>query len=168
MTSLSSRFGYLIAASVIAGLVVWWFIVASIFVVGTSRALTDPASTAGASVAASLGGMLLLGAFGSIYALFISFCCGLACSPVAMPVIGLVERRRWAGPWVCTLSGGLSALLTAVLAACLIAAVVYARGRPQPFDSLGLLLSLSIGGPFAGFAYWRLARREILAAQANP
>lgn len=164
MTALATKLGRILLASLIAGLVVWWIIVAGLGVGGFVNSVQAPGDAIAPKIAGIIGGLLFLGLFGSLYAGAISLACGIACAPMTLLIMGAVERRRLAGALTCSLAGAVSAVVSMLAVACVIAAYTYARGQPAPFDSLPLLLSLSIGGPIAGFIYWRLARTDLQAA----
>lgn len=164
MGLIATRIGRILLASLIAGLTVWWIIVAGLGVGGFVKSVRGPTDSIASDLAGIVGGLLFLGLLGSLYAGAISLGCGIACAPLTLLIMGAVERRRLAGALTCSLAGAVSAVVSMLALACVIAAYTYARGQPAPFDSLPLLLSLSIGGPIAGFIYWRLARTDLLAA----
>ncbi len=164
MTNLATKFGRILLASLITGLAVWWVLLAT-FGIGSLFTITRlPGDSIAEQILSGVAGLLYIGLFGSLYAGGIGLSCGIACAPATLAIMGQIERQRLASGLVCSLAGAASAVISMLAAGCILAAITYARGKPEPFDSLPLLLMFSIGGPIAGYIYWRLARTELQKA----
>ncbi len=163
MTILLRRSARILLASLISGLLVWWALIVLGSITAFVSDLRSPANVSGPGVI----GMLAIGVLGMVYAVPISLAAGLACLPSALMATWRYERPGAAGPWTFTIGGTICALLTAVIAWLVIWATA-AKAQPVSLNEavnwLYLLLSLAVGGPVAGFIYWRLARHELVGA----
>ncbi len=175
MTSFNARFSRIILAGLISGLVVCWVLVISGWIyITVYQAFTLPVANVG-DVAKLTGEFLLnaiaIGLLGSLYGVAIGFGCAIACMPATMLLIGFAERRGYGSGLFFTVGGGLAAVATAVVLGLGMALVAQLDGGTNPaaaagaLDTLQILLLLSVGGPIAGYIYWRLARTEMLAAR---
>lgn len=167
MTVILRRSARVIFSAILAGLVVWWLLI----LLGIMAAVIEQVRSTGvASLSESLSGSLSIAIIGTLYAIPISLAAGLSCLPSALLAIRWFGRPGVAGPWTFTIGGTVCALATAVMLWLVIwanAALASPVPLNQAVDWLYPLLWLAVGGPLAGFIYWRLARREILAVRAE-
>lgn len=163
MTVVLRRSGRVVLAALLSGLLVWWtlVIVGAVFAVASNLRSTTEVAGPG------LLGALYIGVLGMIYAVPISIVAGLASLPSALLATSWFERPGTAGAWTFTIGGTACAVITAVVVWLGIwakAALASPVAVSQAVDWLYPLLWLTVGGPIAGFIYWRLARRELRAA----
>ena len=166
MTIMLRRSARVVLAALISGGLVWW----SLVIIGALTSVASNLNSPAANSGPGLINMLWIGVLGMVYAIPISLAAGLACLPSALTVTWRFEKPGVAGPWTFALGGAICALVTALVVWLGIWAMA-AKANPvslrEAINWLYLLLGLAVGGPVAGFIYWRLARRELIAAKAG-
>ncbi|MFM9937902.1 MAG: hypothetical protein ACKVP7_00230 [Hyphomicrobiaceae bacterium] len=171
MTSIDAKFGRIILAGLISGLAVFWSLLLIGGLSAAGKSVPSLPTTAPGEflklAAISLFGILTFGIIGSLYAGIIGICCALACTPIMLLVIRLAERRHIGSAIYFAFGGTLAAIGTVVTFGLAFALVAMLNGRSNPSQALGaiaVLLWLAVGGPIAGYAYWRLARADMRRA----
>ena len=164
-TTFSAQFGFSVLAGVITGLIVWWVILVVGGVASLGRTLLAEADLKSIGTGALLG--LAIGIVGSMFASTIGAIAGGVCAPAAIALVGYCQRRGRLSAGACIVGGALSAVATANVLAVLIWAIAQLHGTRADFmPLLGGFNLAAIGGPIGGYVFWRLARKDLLQAQA--